>query len=503
MTDECVPVGDRLRQIAETYDAEVAVRTIWGIDNVREISWAELNRRSDDVAARLLEADIEARPATVLLMTRDAVDHAIGAYGAWKLGLSILPLTPSIGSVEGQQILKDLDRAIRIGESVDWASDEHIPLVDEPASDDSLERVRMLAGKHMVPDPMLIIASSGSTGVPKLIDVFGKGCFVPGQFLGGLGDVLKRNERRRSLVCSPLNHGAGSAGMYISLFDGGEVSSMAKFDPDVALWAIKEFQIATVGLVPTMMARMLESPRFDKEHLQSLTSMSHTGGICSPAIKMAWIETLGAEKITEIYGSTESVGHTVINGTDWLTHQGSQGKPVNCELMIQDPNGDPVPTGDVGEVFVKPLVESVDVEHKYMNPNIKMKTRGEWVSVGDLGYVDEDGFLYVVGRVDDLIITGGANVYPDEIEIVLRTMPGVDDCVVVPRPDADLGQRVHAVISLRPGTPEPSQDDFREYLRGRLTPYKVPRTFEVVPSIDRTEAGKVRRKRYANPTPSS
>jgi bile acid-coenzyme A ligase len=496
MDNECIPMGDRLRQIAVEFDDAVAVRCIWAIDEIREISWAELDRRSDEMAARLLDADVEARPATVVVMTRDAVDHAIGAFGGWKVGLSVLPITPSIGSVEGEQILQGLERAIRIGDSVEWAAKEHLPLTGGAPTAASVDRVHELGEKHIVADPMLVIASSGSTGVPKLIDVFGKGCFTPGRFLGGLGNALNRSDRRRSLICSPLNHGAGSAGLYMSLFEGGEVTSLAKFDPDVALWAIKEFQVSTVGLVPTMMARIMQSPWFDKEHLGGLSSMSHTGGICAIEIKQAWIEMLGPEKIIEIYGSTESVGHTVITGVDWLTHKGSQGRPVNCDLMIQDEEGNEVPTGDVGEVFVRPLVESVDVEHKYINPGIKMKTRGEWVSVGDLGHVDEDGFLYVVGRVDDLIITGGANVYPDEIEIVIRTMPGVEDCVVVPRPDPDLGQAVHAVVSLRDDGPQPTPDEIHEYLVGRLTHYKVPRTIEIVPAVDRTEAGKVRRKRY-------
>jgi bile acid-coenzyme A ligase len=343
---------------------------------------------------------------------------------------------------------------------------------------------------------MLLFASSGSTGIPKIINPFGPGCFKPGQFLGGLGKVVRRDSRRKTFTCTPLNHGAGSAGMYLGLFDGSEMTSIARFDPDVALWAIKEFGVHSVGLVPTMMARMMRSSRFDAEHIASLQTVSHTGGICSPAVKRAWIDLVGPERIVEIYGSAESVGHTVITGTEWLEHPGSQGKPVNCELSILDEDGKPVPTGTVGEVFVKPLASEVDLDHKYLSDTLRMRQRGDLVSVGDLGYVDDDGYLYVVGRADDLIITGGVNVYPDEVEDVLRAVPGVVDCVVVPVPDEERGQSVHAVVALGPGI-ELSADQLLDAMRSRISSYKLPRTIEIVPEIDRSEAGKVRRKKYA------
>jgi len=123
------------------------------------------------------------------------------------------------------------------------------------------------------------------------------------------------------------------------------------------------------------------------------------------------------------------------------------------------------------------------------------------VSFGDLGRLDADGYLYIAGRTDDMIITGGANVYPDELEILIRRLPGVSDCVVVPKPDPDLGQRVHAVISLEPSAPQFTIEGLRNQLTDQVSAYKMPRSLEFVAEIARTDAGKVRRKSYREISP--
>jgi bile acid-coenzyme A ligase len=483
-------LGERLRQTAKVLGDAVAVRTIRGVEQYDEMSWRELDRQSEHLAHSLLSLGVDERPATIVLITRDAVRHAVYAYGAWKAGQTILCLSPGLGSTEGQAILSRLGRTITLGAKVDWDTGEW--LADEHAPDG----VVVPPLEDRVAAPMLLITTGGSTGIPKLVDVIGAGLFVPGDFLGGLGTALKRRPRAKAFIMTPLSHGAGAATAYMATFEECEMTSLEKFDPETALWAIERFELEQVTLVPTMMHRMRQSPTFSPGRLRSIRSLCHTGMQCDPVDKEAWMNAVGPDKVVEVWGSTESVGHAVIAGDEWLTHRGSVGRPVNCRVRILDPDGNDLPVGEVGEIFVQPLVGSVDPDTKYFNSKQRMKSNNGYVSFGDLGRLDDEGYLYIAGRTDDLIITGGANVYPDELEVLIRRLPGVADCVVVARFHEDLGQSVHAVISLEPGAQELTLDDLRRQLSGQISAFKLPRSVEFVPAIQRTDAGKVRRKSY-------
>jgi bile acid-coenzyme A ligase len=424
-----------------------------------------------------------------VLITRDAVRHAVYAYGAWKAGQTVLCLSPGLGSAEGHAILSRLGRTITLGARVEWDTGEW--LADEPAPTGDLPPL-----EDRVAAPMLLITTGGSTGIPKLVDVIGPGLFVPGDFLGGLGTALKRRPRAKAFIMTPLSHGAGAATAYMATFEECEMTSLEKFDPETALWAIDRFKLEQITLVPTMMHRMLRSRAFDPERLQSIRSFCHTGMQCDPVDKQAWMDAIGPDKVVEVWGSTESVGHAVIAGDEWLTHRGSVGRPVNCRVRIVDPAGNDLPVGEVGEIFVQPLVGSVNPDTKYFNSKQRMKSNKGYVSFGDLGRVDDEGYLYIAGRTDDLIITGGANVYPDELEVLIRRLPGVADCVVVAKSHDDLGQAVHAVVAMEQGVRPPSLEELRQSLAGQISAYKLPRSVEFVPAIHRTDAGKVRRKSY-------
>ncbi len=484
-----VSLGERLRQTARSLPDQVAVRSIRGLDEYREISWAELDRKSEQLAHALLDMQVQERPATAVLITRDAVQHAIYAYGAWKAGQTILCLSPGLGSSEGTAILGCLGRTVSLGVRREWDGSEHV-------EDDAWQSQPTTPVSDRVARPMLLITTGGSTGIPKLVDVIGAGEFVPGDFLGGLGAALKRRPRAKAFVMTPLSHGAGAATAYMATFEECETTSLEKFDPEVALWAIERFALEQITLVPTMMHRMLRSSRFDPARLRSIRSLCHTGMQCDPQDKEAWMEAIGPEKVVEVWGSTESVGHAVIAGDEWLKHRGSVGRSVNARVRIVGADGQDLPVGEVGEIFVQPLVGNVNPDSKYVGSKQKMKSNNGYVSFGDLGRLDAEGYLYIAGRTDDMIITGGANVYPDELEILIRRLPGVCDCVVVPKPDPDLGQRVHAVIALEPAAARFTLEELRSQLSGQVSAYKMPRSLEFVSEITRTDAGKVRRKSY-------
>jgi bile acid-coenzyme A ligase len=270
---------------------------------------------------------------------------------------------------------------------------------------------------------------------------------------------------------------------------GHHLVVLPKFDAVTALEAIGRQRVTWVNLVPTMMARMLraieaEPDRFD---LSSLRSVWHMAAPCADWLKQAWIDLVGAERLMELYGGTEAQSATTISGTDWLTHRGSVGKPVSGEMVILDADGNPAAPGEVGEIFMR-RAPGTPPTYRYIGA--EARERNGWETLGDLGWMDADGFLYISDRRTDLILSGGANIYPAEVEAALESHPHVESAVVVGIPDDDLGQRVHALVQPKGDL---SEDDLRAHLAERLVRYKIPRSFELVDTPLRDDAGKVRR----------
>jgi bile acid-coenzyme A ligase len=202
----------------------------------------------------------------------------------------------------------------------------------------------------------------------------------------------------------------------------------------------------------------------------------------------AWIDWLGPERVFEAYGGTERIGGTLISGAEWLAHPGSVGKPTGGrKLRILAPDGRDLPPGEIGEVFMLPPGGQGST-YRYVGATSRASGDG-WESLGDMGYLDADGFLYLVDRRTDMIVTGGENVYPAEVEAAIDACPGVRSCAVIGLPDADLGQRIHALVECEPAL-EPA---LRAHLAQRLSRAKIPRSFEFVATPLRDDAGKVRR----------
>ncbi|MFN3912925.1 AMP-binding protein, partial [Hyphomonas sp.] len=203
------------------------------------------------------------------------------------------------------------------------------------------------------------------------------------------------------------------------------------------------------------------------------------------------IDWLGPEVIWELYGGTEGQGSTTIQGTEWLTHKGSVGRPVEtCEMKIVDEAGATLPPGDVGEVFIRPLA-GAGTTYRYIGAEAKA-IDGGWESLGDMGWMDADGYLYLTDRLSDMILVGGANIYPAEVEAAIDAFPGVRSSAVIGLPDEDMGARLYAVVDRPEGPADP--EAMEAHLAERLVRYKIPKGFEYVAEPVRDDAGKVRRK---------
>jgi bile acid-coenzyme A ligase len=281
--------------------------------------------------------------------------------------------------------------------------------------------------------------------------------------------------------------------MHAALFVGGHVVEMGRFDPLRALELIERHRVEWVNLVPTMMNRIWRLPEDQRKafDLSSLRTVFHMASACPPWLKERWIEWLGPERIWELYGGTERQGSTVIGGAEWLTHRGSVGRvQPGSRMQVLNEAGEPCAPGEVGEVFFLPDLGAGATYH-YVGAD--PKRQGEWESIGDLGYLDEEGYLYLVDRRTDMIVSGGANVYPAEVEAALDAHPGIASSAVIGLPDDDLGQRVHAIVQASPTTGAPDLEELRSFLAERLVRYKIPRSFEIVEEPLRDDAGKTRR----------
>ncbi len=239
-----------------------------------------------------------------------------------------------------------------------------------------------------------------------------------------------------------------------------------------------------------MMKRIWRLPIDVRERydLDSLKIVWHLAEPCPPWLKDAWITWLGPERIMELYAGTEAQTATVITGHDWLEHRGSVGHPAPDSVMICDAEGEPVEPGIEGEVWLRSVTERPT--YRYIGAEARTRPGG-WESLGDLGWIDEDGYLYLGDRMADMILTGGSNVYPAEVEFAIQEHPSVESCAVIGLPDDDLGQRVHAIV--QPGADSLDPDELLTFLGERLVRYKIPRTIELVDEPLRSDAGKVRR----------
>lgn len=438
----------------------------------------DLERRANALARAYRELGVgEGDLVTIALP--NAVEFFETCLATWKLGATPQPVSTRLPEVERRAIIELADPTLVVG--VDAGSHGERPCVppgfapDASLSDAPLEDV--------VPRCVRAMTSGGSTGRPKLIldttaaecdPEAGENAMQPGG---------------TTLVPGPLYHAGPFITAWQQILCGGRVILMSRFDAREACELIERHRVEWVLFVPTMMQRIWRLPDRERFDLSSLRRVMCTGAASPEWLKRAWIGWLGPEKIHEAYGGTERSGGTMISGSEWLAHPGSVGRPTGGrKLRVLRPDGGECAPGEVGEIFMLPPGGQGST-YRYVGAEAEATPDG-WETLGDLGYLDADGWLYVVDRRTDMIVTGGANVYPAEVEAALDAHPAVRSSCVVGLPDDDLGQRVHAIVDAPAPPPEA---ELREHLAKHLVRYKMPRTFEFVDEPLRDDAGKVRR----------
>lgn len=446
------------------------------------ISRAELESDANRLA-RQLRTDGVGVGDMVTIALPNSVEWYVAAAAAWKLGAIPQPVSARLPPHELGGVVELADPKVVLGVDEGTFGGRRCYPLGYRAPDEVDDRPLPDAVSPAWKAP----TSGGSTGRPKLI-VSGD----PALFDPDARRPLGIRPEGCLVMPGPLYHNGPVVWSCAALLQGAGLVVLPRFDAEATLAAIETHQADVVYLVPTMMKRIWRLPDHIRNayDLSSLRIVWHLAEPCPDWLKRAWIDWLGPERIVELYAGTEAQASTVITGTEWLAHPGSVGRPTSGQVMIADPDGRPVPPGETGEIWMRRSREATT----YRYVGAEARTLGDgWESLGDLGWFDADGYLYLSDRMQDMILSGGANIYPAEVEAALQEHPQVRSCAVIGLPDEDLGQRVHAIVEPDPEAAPVSQDDLLAFLADRLVRYKIPRSIEFVDHSLRDDAGKVRR----------
>jgi bile acid-coenzyme A ligase len=478
---EPISYGRNLTERAARYGSRLAFVTVAADGTERRVTWDELERRANQVGRRMARAGVTAGSLVAIAIPNSA-EHFFAAYGAWKLGATVLPLRWSLPKWEHDRL-------------VDLAEPALVVVVDEASGRRELPLSAIIASVDLddsplpdnVPDPAQAIATSGSTGGPKLIVKSIPGLLRPREAADTLDlpplDVVQ-------LVTSPLYHTNGFLS-HLRLMIGGTLVVMEHFDAALTVDLIERWQVNHVVLVPTMLHRIARLADLTPEKLSSLQIVFYGGGSLAPWVARRWLELVGPDRFEFQYGGTEGLGACVASGREWLTHEGTVGRARGCDLRIQDPSGAELPRGSVGEIYLRPYPGTPPF--RYIGAPMPPTTPDGYSTFGDLGWQDDEDYVYIADRRVDMVVTGGVNVFPAEVEAALTEHESVGDVVVIGLPDDEWGHRLHAIVEPANSATPPTAEELRRHLKERLASYKVPKEFEIVAHIGRTEAGKINR----------
>lgn len=432
------------------------------------VTRAQLDSLSNRMARGLQAKGVETGDMVTIALP-NSVEWFVATIACWKLGAVPQPVSSRLPGRELEAIIELANPKVVLGPE---------PL-DVPADFDDSPLPDAVSPAWKAP------TSGGSTGRPKLI-VAGDPSMIDPE----TPSPLLFQQDGSFVMPGPMYHNGPIVWSCGALLYGNHVALLPRFDAEATLAAIDAHSADVIYLVPTMMKRILRLPDETraKYDLSSLRWIWHLAEPCPAWLKQAWIDWLGPDRIIELYAGTEGQSATVITGSEWLEHRGSVGRPIHGQMIILDEDGRELPPGEEGEIWMRSGREKPT--YRYVGAEARSR-EGGWESLGDVGWLDEDGYLYLGDRMQDMVLSGGANIYPAEVEAALQEHPSVRSVVVIGLPDDDLGNRLHAIVE--PGDEAPDEEELRSFLKDRLVTYKIPRSFEFVDESLRDDAGKVRR----------
>jgi acyl-CoA synthetase (AMP-forming)/AMP-acid ligase II len=477
------------------------------MDDGRTLTYAELEARSNQLAHVFRDAGLRTGDHIAFVL-ENRPELFVVAWAAQRAGLYYTAASTRLTPDELGYIVDDCGARALLASAatVDAADAVEAPkvelrlLLDGGARDGWDAYDEVVAGRPTTPiddqaEGADMLYSSGTTGRPKGVKV----ALPPGDYpqmsaVGAIEQMLFGvTQDTMYLSPAPLYHAAPLRFSMSIHRHGGTVVAMVHFDPEAYLRLIEEHRVTFSQVVPTMFIRLLKLPdevraRYD---VSSLDAVVHAAAPCPVEVKERMIEWWGPV-IHEYYAGTEGNGFVYCNSEQWLAHKGTVGTSLLGPLHILDEEGEEVPTGEAGTVYFETSGFEYHNDPEKTKGSRDPKGRG-WSSLGDVGYVDEDGFLYLTDRKAYMIISGGVNIYPQEAENLLAMHPKVDDVAVFGIPDPEMGEAVHAVVQPAQGfegTPELSAE-LIAYCRDRLAHFKCPRSVDFRDELPRHPTGKL------------
>ncbi len=484
----------------------------------REIPHDELKRQAARLAGGLAAHGVEFGERVAMVLRNDP-DFLLVSAACGVIGAVPVPVNWHWRGEELRHVLTHSgSRAVFahstfVGE-VEAVLPDGVPLIEVPVREEQAAAygATALTGRYPLLDewlsehepygepldaaPMSLIYTSGTTGLPKGVI---RHPMTPEQSqqvalttLNGMG----LRPGMRTLVTAPMYHSAPNAQSLFSVALGIDLTVMARFDAEQFLAAVERCGITHAQVVPTMFVRLLELPdevrnRYD---ISSLEAVVHAAAPCPAHIKKRMIEWFGPV-ILEYYGGTETGIVVTCDSAEWLAHEGTVGKPVaDAGIHVFDPLGQLLPQGETGEIYIKPPHFWPGFTYLGQEDKRREIDRDGYLSIGDVGRVDADGFLYLSDRARDMVISGGVNIYPIEIEGCLLELPGVRDVAVFGIPDDSYGEALAAHVDVDPDVGL-TENDIRDHVRHRLAGYKVPRVVVFDDDLPREESGKIFKRR--------
>jgi acyl-CoA synthetase (AMP-forming)/AMP-acid ligase II len=468
------------------------------------MTWAAVADQSARLARALARAGL-AEGDCIAIVSSNRLEVLVTAWAALRSGLYCTPISTWLTADEAAYILADCG-ARAIVASADLATlaaevSSRAPLVLQVAVGGPIAGFAAW-DDVLAPEPgdlldrevegSMMLYSSGTTGRPKGVrrPLSGK----PAGTSNPLAPFVARAGLDAATVylsAAPLYHAAPTGWSLGTMRMGGTVVVLPRFDAELVLWAIEAYRVTLAQFVPTMLQRLLRlGPEVrDGYDRSSLRRVLHAAAPCPRHVKVAAIEWLGPI-VDEYYSGTEGSGITYISSAEWLDHPGSVGRPILGEVHVTDECGRLVPPGDEGVIWFG----SADRYEYHGDTAATLARRHEqgWTTLDDVGYVDGDGYLYLTDRREHMIVSGGVNISPREIEDVVSRHSAVDDVGVIGVPHADFGEEVKAVVTLAPGAdPATVVTELDALCRDQLARYKVPRSFDVVDELPRLPTGKL------------